>query len=533
MKKILALLLAAMLLATASFAMAEGQVFNFAYTNDLTSLDVSQINDEMSGLTQYAVNEGLVRSVNGVTKNALAETIDVSEDGRTYTFHLRDANWADGKPVTAGEFVYSFLRTMDPATGSSQVEDFADIAGAIDYYSGNTTDKETVGVKAIDDKTLVIELVAANPFFLETLSRGVNFYPIRQDYVEKFGADYGSSPETFIGCGPFVLTEWVKTSSLKYVKNEAYWDAASIALDEVNQLIIADENTSIGMYDAGDVDSLYGISKTYAVLYPEYGTYTADSIQYLCFMTDETSILNNKNLRLALAYGIDRATIANAVCQAGTQVTDRMITDVYMYGETNIASAYNAYAGIPAGGDLEKAKEYLAAALAELGYSDVSELPAIRYVAMESAAHQNMAQALQAQWQQNLGVKVELDVRPVMQAIVGGLLAGDFDVYLVSVSMDVDPATNLNGFTVESADNYAHWMNEEYSKLIDEARFEEDFDVRFTKLAQAENLILSDAAVVPLWVPGGAYVAADYVENLNYGPWTGSMEFIYANVNNK
>lgn len=530
MKKILALLLAAMLLATASLALAEGQVFNFAYSNDLTSLDVSQINDEMSGLTQYVTNEGLVRSVNGVTKNALAETIEVSEDGRTYTFTLRDAKWSDGQAVTADDFVYSFLRTMDPATGSSQVEDFADIAGAEDYYNGVTTDASTVGVKAVNDKTLVIELVAANPFFLETLARGVNFYPIRQDYVEKYGADYGSSPETFIGCGPFVLTEWVKTSSLKYVKNEHYWDADSIQLDEVNQLIISDENTSIGLYDAGEVDSLYGISKTYAALYPDYGSYTADTIQYLCFMTDESSILNNKNLRLALAYAIDRTTIANAVCQIGTKTTDRMITSGYMYGETNIAESYNAYAGIPASGDLEKAKEYLAAALAELGYSDVSELPSIRYVAMESAAHQNMAQALQAQWQQNLGVKIELDVRPVMQAIVGGLLAGDFDIYLVSVSLDVDPATNLNGFTVDSADNYAHWMNEEYSKLIDEARFEEDFDVRFTKLAQAENLILSDATVVPLWVPGGAYVHADYVQNLYYGPWTGSMEFIYASV---
>ena len=532
MKKTLAVLLGLMLMLAclpATMASAE-QTFTFASSNDLTTLDVSLMNDEMSGLVMYAVHEGLIRHEKGEVVMGIAESYDISEDGLVYTFHLRDAKWADGQPVVAGDFVYSFLRTMNPETGSSQVESFEAIAGAAAYYNGETDDASTVGVSAPDDKTFVITMESPNPFFIEEMARGINFYPIREDYVEQYGAEYASEPSKFIGCGPFVLTEWVQTASLTMEKNPEYWDADSIMLDKVVELIVGDENTATGMYDLGDVDALYSISLTQTLNYPDFKSKeTGSTLQYLAFMSEEGSVLDNQNLRLALSYGINRQAIVGALASPGTDVADRVILDSQTLEGESIAAQYPASNGVPAEGDMEQAKAYLAAALEELGLADASALPEIRYVAMESTTHKAMAEALQAQWAQNLGVNVQIDIRPVPQAI-GALLSGDFDIFLVSQSTGVDPNTILGNFTIDNGNNYPHWSNQEYTDLIAEQVHEADLAKRFTALASAEQIILDEGAIAPLWVPGGAYVVQDYVDGLYFGPWTGGIEFIHVTI---
>lgn len=536
MKKMLALLLSALFLLTsmplalAQAQLADDQTFTFASTNDLTTLDVSLMNDEMSGLVMYAVNDALIRHEDGKVVPGIAETYDVSDDGLTYTFHLRDAQWSDGVPVTAGDFAYSWLRTLNPATGSSQVETFNSIKGAIAYYSGESTDPATVGISATDDKTLVVTLEAADPFFIESMARSINFYPIRKDYVEKFGADYASSPDKFIGCGPFTLTEWVQTASLTMDKNATYWDAANITLNKVVELVVGDANTAAGMYDLGEVDALYSLNAAQTLTYPEFKSKeSGTTLQFLSFLTDEGKVMANQNLRLALSWAINREAVVNAVSAPGTTVADRIIIPSQTLDGESIAATYPAADGIPAQGDVNKAKEYLNAALADLGLTSADQLPAIRYVAMESTTHKAMAEALQAQWQQNLGVKVDIDIRPVPQAI-GALLSGDFDIFLVSTDAGVDPDTLLSNFVVGSGNNYSHWSNQEYTDLISAQAFETDYATRFTTLAKAEQMILDAAAIAPLWAPGGAYVAKDYVQGLNFGTWTGSIEFLHTTI---
>ncbi|HNW85387.1 MAG TPA: peptide ABC transporter substrate-binding protein [Candidatus Limiplasma sp.] len=536
MKKTLAFLLCALFLLTsmplalAQAQLADDQTFTFASANDLTTLDVSLMNDEMSGLVMYAVNDALIRHEDGKVVPGIAETYDVSDDGLTYTFHLRDAQWSDGVPVTAGDFVYSWMRTLDPATGSSQVENFNSIKGAIAYYSGESTDPATVGITAADDKTLVVTLEAADPFFIESMARGINFYPIRKDYVDKYGADYASSPDKFIGCGPFTLTEWVQTASLTMEKNPTYWDAANISLNKVVELIVGDANTASGMYDLGEVDALYSLNTAQTLTYPEYKSKeSGTTLQFLSFMTEDGKVMANQNLRLALSWAINREAVVNAVSAPGTTVADRMVIPSQTLDGESIAATYPATDGIPAQGDVNKAKEYLNAALADLGLTSADQLPTIRYVAMESSTHKAMAEALQAQWQQNLGVKVDIDIRPVPQAI-GALLSGDFDIFLVSTDAGVDPDTLLSNFVVDGSNNYSHWNNQDYTDLINAQAFETDYATRFTTLVKAEQMILDAAAVAPLWAPGGAYVAKDYVQGLSFGTWTGSIEFLHTTI---
>lgn len=505
------------------------QEFVFGGSNDMLTLDVSQMNEEMSALVLYAVNEGLLRYSDDQVINGIAEDYTVSDDGTVYTFKLRDALWSDGEPVTAHDFEYSFFRTLNPATGSSQVTEFDNILNAKDFYNGELTDKSKVGIKAIDDKTLEITLEKNDPFFVLQLAQGINFYPIREDYVEKYGESYGSGKDSFIGCGPFNLSDWTQASSIVMEKNNNYWDAENVKLDKVTQLIIPDENTLAGMYDLGEIDAIYSISTAQTELYPEHGSKSGGSLQFLSYNTRDKSVLANENLRKALSFAIDRQAVVHAVAAPGTEVADSMIDPNIMLDGKSITEEYPNSTGVPVTGDIDKAKEYLEVALNELGLSSADQLPAIKYVAMETTAHRQYAEVLQAKWKEALGVNVELSLLPVPQAI-GALIGGEFDIFLVSLSTGSNPDILLKNFTIDNGNNYSGWENQEYSDLISKAGFSKDVDEMLSCLQQAEEIILEEVPVMPLWLPGSAYLVRDNVKGVHFGVQTGSIEFNHAYI---
>jgi len=510
--------------------LADEQIFTFVGHNDMMTLDVSLMNDEMSALVMYAVNEALIRYSKGKTVPGIAEKYEISDDGTVYTFHLRDAKWSDGQPVTAYDFEYAYLRLLNPETGSSQVEDFSSILNAMAYANGEITDASQVGIKAVDEKTLVITLEKADPFFLEEMAQGINFYPIRKDYVEKYGANYGSSPESFIGCGPFILTEWLQGARIVMEKNPEYWDADSIILEKVVEHIVTDENTRVGMYDLGQVDGIYSISAVQTVkYYDSFGSHAGGTLQHLVFMSKDGAVLSNKNLRLALSYAINREAIVKAISSPGTEVAYSMIDPSISLDGQSIIEKYPASTNVPAAGDPAKAKEYLNAALSEMGLSSPSELPEIKYVCLDSPTHRAYAEALQAQWEDVLGVKVSINIMPVPQAI-GSLLAGEFDIFLNGMSTGVAPETLLDNYTMDNRNNYAKWSNQEYTELYKASMNANSLEERFTKLQQAHQLILDECPVAPLWLPGTAYLYKDYVDGIFYGRQTGSIEFIHAKI---
>ena len=510
-------------------ALAEEQVFNFAGNNDIMSLDASLMNDEMSALVMYAVNEGLIRYSEGKIIPGIAEKYDISADGITYTFHLRDAKWSDGQPVTAKDFEYAFLRLLNPATGSSQVEDFSSIVNADEYSGGKLTDATKVGIKATDDKTLVITLIGSDPFFLERMAQGINFYPIRKDYVDKFGEKYASGADSFIGCGPFVLAKWEQGASITMEKNTNYWDAGKIILNKVVENIISDENTSAGMYDMGDIDGIYSITKAQTEKYTNFGTRSGGTLQHLVFTSKQGAVLSNKNLRLALSYAVDRQAIIKAISAPGTTVASSMIDPGISLNGESILKKYPASNNIVENGDVEKAKSYLAAALKEMNVANASKLPTIKYVCLESPTHKAYAEALQARWAEVLGIKVDVKIMPVPQAI-GSLLSGEFDIFLNGMSTGVSPETLLNNYVIGSSNNYAKWSNQEYTDLMAASKSAATLEERFANLQKAHQIILDECPVAPLWFPGSAYLCQDYVKGLYYGRETGSIEFIYASI---
>ena len=237
-------------------ASTAAEYYNVYISADPTSMDISRVSDSYSGTIINNVMEGLVRlgeeDGNYTMMPGDAQTWELSEDGMVWTFHLGDNKWSDGEPVTAQDYVYSLQRSVDPATGCPNEWFLYPIAG-YDEIRDNGASVDTLGVKAIDEKTLEITLAFPMPSFLEMLS-GTIYYPLRQDKVEEYGEQYGTEPEYTVFNGPYTVTEWTHNSKIVLTKNENYWDAENVSIETVNISVLSDSITIYNAFETGDLD---------------------------------------------------------------------------------------------------------------------------------------------------------------------------------------------------------------------------------------------------------------------------------------
>ncbi|RDY27016.1 hypothetical protein CHL78_011145 [Romboutsia weinsteinii] len=231
------------------------KVFRVSNTADITSLDAAKIKDTLSREVTLNVMEGLVRmdgDLNAVP--GMATKWETSENGKTWTFHLRkDAKWSNGEKVTANDFEFSFKRTLDPNTGCENASVFYDIVGAQDFNLGKSTDKDSVGVKAIDDYTLQIDLVRPVNYFDKLVCHPI-FSPQNQKFVEEKGDAFGTTIEDTLFNGPFVLSTWKMEDQYSMVKNKDYWDKDTVKLETVYTKVVKDGNSDMNLYEGGEID---------------------------------------------------------------------------------------------------------------------------------------------------------------------------------------------------------------------------------------------------------------------------------------
>lgn len=201
--------------------------------------------------------EGLMREVGGELVPAMAESYEVSEDGMTYTFHLRDAKWSDGQAVTAGDFEYAWKRALSPEVASEYGFQMFYIKGAQEFYEGMGT-MEDVAIEVIDDKTLKVELTGPTPYFLD-LTSFYTFMPVRQDVVEQDPEGWAKNPEMTISNGPFVLTEYKTGDKIVLEPNEYYWDRDAVKIDKIEAFMIVDESTQLTAFESGELDIIDNI----------------------------------------------------------------------------------------------------------------------------------------------------------------------------------------------------------------------------------------------------------------------------------
>ncbi|MBA5728323.1 peptide ABC transporter substrate-binding protein [Aerococcaceae bacterium INB8] len=476
-------------------------------------LDPALVPDTYSGIMIKNLMEGLTRpDAEGAPEPAMAESWDVSEDGLVYTFHLREASWSNGDPVTAGDFEFAWKRVLDPDIASPKAGDLFEVANAQAYYLGEA-ELEDVGVKALDDKTLEVTLENPTPYFLDLTARTTVMYPVNPRTVEENSSWALEGGENYVTNGPFTLSEWEHNSYFVFSKSPSYWDNENVQLETVEIQIIEAESTANAAFQAGEIDFV-GIPFN-AVSIDALDTYRADGTletvdfaalyEYKMNVTD--SQLSNVNIRKALAYGIDRQTLIDNITKANETPALGLVSPA-MRGFEDSNNYFQD-------GDFEVAREYLAKGLEELGLNDPSELT-VTLTTNTSETHGAIAQYLQAGWVSNLGINVEI-ANQEWQVHLDNLLTLNYQLgRLGSVAEYNDPNAFLEMYyELDNGMNRTGWENAEYQALLDEANVETDEAARVELLKQAEVVFMDEMPTVPVYFYSNAYVAKDFVQNMH------------------
>ncbi len=393
--------------------------FNTYLSSDPTSLDISLRSDVYSSYIISDTMEGLVRleDNNGeyVMAPGDAQSWESNEDGTVWTFHLGDNKWSDGKEVTADQYVYSLVRSADPATGCPNNWFLTPILNYDAVSKGEMTPDE-LGVKALDSKTLEITLSTATPAFLQ-MCNGSVYFPQRQDKVEEWGEKYGTEAEYTVYNGPFTLESWTHNSQLVLKKNENYWDKDSVALDSVVYNIMPDISTQVNAFKSGDIDSIGVSTQEWLAEFKNddeyvYNNYTTQTISFTFYNTDD-ELMSNKNIRKALTLAIDREDI-NDMCFGGLRIpTYGWVVPTISVGEQSFREA----AGDPIlemksimAAKGETPRDILIEGMEELGLgSDPADLEVTLSLAGTGDWYRTFGEYLQQVYLTELGITLKID----------------------------------------------------------------------------------------------------------------------------
>ena len=491
---------------------------------------------------QIAIFDPLVRSRGSDFDPAAAESWEVSPDGMTYTFHLREANWSDGKPVVAGDFVSAFQRLF-VSSGFSQIYDIIENGAAV--REGTKTPEE-LGVSAPDDHTLIIKLNGPAPYFLGLASSALAA-PSRADLVEKNGDAYGADAGTFATNGPFLLDSWEHENEIVLKKNPDYWNADAIKLDEVRVLVLPDTGTQRNMFDNGELD-LYGVAvpltdeelKTYG----DEGkllTYNRGGYRGITFNNfgqndpAKAKILSNPNFRKAISYALDRETFVEKVMGGnGMPATVQTPPGHTIYpGKTWGDVTPNVGKYHPVKQDLAKSKEYMDKALAESGFASVADLPEFDLLTSEDPQNPKMVTPyVLSVLTQDLGLKVKLKqvTGPDFWSVLLEPALG-FDMAITGWGPDFDDPFTYMGYWVSSSkDMGATFDNAEYDAILDRANAETDLVKRAEILGQAEALFADIGPSVPFVFYKGVVASQPWVKDLLFSVFGVNVNYVYADI---
>lgn len=460
------------------------------------SLNPGLANDSTSGGVLNQTFEGLTRiDKSGKPQPAMAETITPSEDLKTYTFKLRDAKWTNGDPVTAEDFVYAWKWALDPANASQYAYQLYYVKGAQAANEG-TASVEEVGVKAIDEKTLEVTLENPTPYFLE-LTAFYTYFPVNSKIAKANPKWYTEAGELYTSNGPFKMTEWAHGDTIVLEKNESYWDEKAVSLTKVEMYMINDPGTELSMFENGELDwagSPFGTLPTDSMAaLKDSGDLTIKPIAgtYWYKFNTEKPPLNNKNMRKALSYAINRKAIVEQITQGG-QIPAMAAVPPSMIKENE--------KGYFKDNDVKKAKEYLKKGMEELGYKDASEIPVIEVSFNTNEAHAKIAQAIQDMWKKELGVEVTLDNQE-WAVYIDKLHKGDFQVGRMGWLGDFnDPINFLELFRdKDGGNNDTKWENPEFKQLLQDSAKEADASKRLDMLKKAEEIFIDEMPVAPIY----------------------------------
>ncbi len=450
-----------------------------------------------------------------------AESYTVSEDGLVYTFKLRqDGIWSNGDKLVAKDFEYAWKRTLDPTLATDYASELFYIKNAEKYNAGEAQASD-IGIKVIDDNTLEVTLEKPTAYFLNILTMYYAF-PINQKAVEN-NPEWALKGETYICNGPYILKEWRPKDTIVLEKNPKYRDAANVKVDRVELRVLSDPNSTLATYEAGDIDCVLGnlppamvpqlIADKKAVAAPYFATTWINinvSDNAMTYDPAQSKVLLDPKVRKAINLAIDRNALVNNVTKAGEIPATTLIPPGII---GNDGKDFKNKDYFKPEGDVAEAKKLLA----EAGYPDGSGFPPLTYINSNVGVNPDVAQAIQAMLKTNLNIT--LNIENMEYAVLLDRRNMNNRQYTMAyrrwIGDYLDPATFTELFTFAGGKN---WKNDKYEEFSDRAKSETDQAKRFELLHQAEDVLMEDMPIIPLYYLTNPYMLKDYVKGFNYSP---------------
>ncbi|PTX59329.1 oligopeptide transport system substrate-binding protein [Melghirimyces profundicolus] len=509
------------------------QVLNAGYApSEPPDLNPNTATDSTSGFVLRHTMEGLTRmSEDGQPIPGVADKWEPNEDGTKITFHLRDdAKWSNGDPVKAEDFEYAWKRVLDPETAADYAYQLFYLKNGEKYNAGKA-DKDEVGVKAVDDKTLEVELEKPTPYFM-SLTSFYTLFPVNKSVAEE-NKDWAADAKTFVGNGPFKLKEWKHDEKLTLVKNENYWNKGKVKLDQINLPIITDAKTGYQQYKSGELDvgdsTILPTELVASAL--EKGEAKSDKIpaSYFYMFNTKEKPFNNAKIRKAFALAIDRKSIVENVSQGGQgPATGFVPWQMPDHAEEKPwVETREDYLQPTAQAD--EAKKLLEEGMKEEG---IDKLPEIAISYNTDEGHKKIAEAIQQMWKKNLDVDVKLN-NMEWKVYLDKTKSGDYQIGRLGWLPDyIDPMTFMDMWVTGGGNNDTKWSNKKYDKLIKEAKSTDDQKVRMEKMHEAEELLMEEMPIMPIYFYTQNYMQQDYVKGVKRLPDT-STDFSEAYLTGK
>lgn len=473
-------------------------------------LDPNTCSDGAGGEILWNTFAGLVQA-HPATLEPMPEIAthwDVSADGRMYTFHLRPSLWSDGRPLTAHDFVYSFRRLVDPATASKYASNGAIFKGGAAVCRGEAA-PETLGVRAIDDLTLHVELEDPLPYFLPFLTF-YSFMPIPRHLFEDLdrrGIDAAlwTRPEHVVCNGPYRLTEWRFRQRMVFEKNPRYWDVANVRLERVRVAMVESATTTLAMYAYGDLDWPGSNTAPPAEFMERLRRH--DDLQshpylgaYFYWINTTAKPLDDPRLRRALSLAIDRRALVDYVARGGQTPTADLVPD-----------GLAGYRGLGRPLFDPAAARRL---LMEAGYASGADVPSITVIYNTAEGHKQIAEAIQQMWREHLGIDVRLENQEWNVFLTNAGLT-NFQICRMGWTGDyADPFTFLELLQSACGNNHSNWRDAAYDRLLREANRDGDRAARLETLRAAEALALAEQPLIPLFFSSRPQLVKPYVRGI-------------------
>ncbi len=471
----------------------------------------------------------LIVGEDGTLQPGQAESYDVSEDGLTWTFHLRDGlKWSDGSDLTANDFVYSWKRVCDPEVAAPYAETVLGmVKGYDEAIDGNI---DALAVSAPDDSTLVVEL--ANPCsYFGSLAAFATLSPVQEATIEANGEAWATAPETYVSNGPFYMTEWVPGSHITFSKNPYYWNADAIKLDRLKFVLMEDSNAAYSAYQTGEVLMIKDVPTEEIPSLEGTDDFYVDPIigTYYISLNIQKAPFDDVNVRKALSLAIDREYVASTLMQGTYTAAGNFMGPGWMDTD-GTEFMDNANGGEPYidttnfEANLEEAKQLLA----DAGYPNGEGFPTISYTTNDAGYHKVVAEYLQQAWAE-LGIDLQVNIVE-WSSFTPMRRSGDYEVARNGWVGDYsDPSNMLELFYTTNGNNDGKFSNADFDAAIELSRSTLDAQERSTALHTAEDILMDQAGCIPLayyndfWLQSSKITGAWHSA---YGYWY----FMYADI---